>query len=143
MSFDSGAPKGELQWTVRVNYARMAVFGPRITVRIGMVTRIPCARCLLKPVRARLEVHRDPARCCIAHFRTQRSDVDSDPLKDRPARIGAEAPASQLFDQVDGHLPVSPTSCYIVEHLRRGRIVRPRTIGEIMEMNSRRFPFAS
>jgi hypothetical protein len=142
-SFDSRAPKGELQLTGRVKYAGMAVFGPRIMARISTVTRIPCARCLLKPVRARPEVHRDPARCCIAHFRTQRSDVDSDPLKDRPARIGGEAPASQLFDQVDGRLPVSPTSCYIVEHLRRGRIVRPRTIGEIMEMNSRRFPFAS
>jgi hypothetical protein len=59
MSFDSGAPKGELQWTVRVNYARMAVFGPRITVRISAVTRIPCVRCLLEPMRARPEVHRD------------------------------------------------------------------------------------
>src|SRR3984957_11149266 len=40
-------------------------------------------------------------------------------------------------------MPVSATSCRIVEHLHRGRIVRPRTIGEITEMNSRSFPFAS
>jgi hypothetical protein len=39
--------------------------------------------------------------------------------------------------------PVSAASCHIVEHPHQGRIVRPRTIGEITEMNSRGFPFAS
>jgi hypothetical protein len=74
MSFDSGAPKGELQWTGRVNHARMAVFGPRITVRFSTVTRIPRVRCLLEPVRARREVHRDPNSPLIVHFRAQRSE---------------------------------------------------------------------
>ena len=49
-------------------------------------TGILCARCLLEPVRARPEVHRDPNSPLIVRFRAQRSDVDSEPPKDRHAR---------------------------------------------------------
>src|SRR3984957_1023184 len=40
-------------------------------------------------------------------------------------------------------MPVTVTSCHIVEHLHHGTIARPRPIDEITEMNSRSFPFAS
>src|ERR1700735_3981560 len=84
-SFDSGAPKGDLQLTGRVNYARAA------------------SAKLIAASRARCEEH-----------------------------------SKQM-----AATPVSAASCHIVEHLHQGRIVRPRTIGEITEMNSRGFPFAS
>jgi hypothetical protein len=34
-------------------------------------------------------------------------------------------------------MPVSATSCLIVEHFNRGRIVRRQLVGEITEMNGR------
>jgi hypothetical protein len=80
-SFDSRAPKGELQLTGRVKYAGMAVFGPRIMARISTVTRIPCARCLLKPVRARPEVHRDPL--AVASRISARSEVMSTRIRSK------------------------------------------------------------
>jgi hypothetical protein len=121
----------------------MRLLGPRITARIRTVAGIPCARCLLEPLRARSEVHRDPTSPLIVHFRAQRSDVDSDLPKDRPARIGAETPACQLLRSSRCHMPGKAASAHIVEHLHQGRIVRPRTIDEITEMNTRSFPFAS
>src|ERR1700734_1154767 len=40
-------------------------------------------------------------------------------------------------------MPGNAASCHILEHLHQGRIVWPRTIDEITEMNSRSSPLAS
>jgi hypothetical protein len=53
---------------------RPPLLGPRITARIRTVTGILWARCLLEPVRARPDVHRDPNSPLIVHFRAQRSE---------------------------------------------------------------------
>jgi transposase len=58
------------------------------------------ASCLLEPVPAPGSSSEAQLAVWIADFRAQQSDVESDPRRYTPARIGAEAPACQLLTSI-------------------------------------------